>query len=107
MRWRTVGWSVQWGSALVCFLFTLLPYLVIHGRSTPRERAFVVYDADISHPPYKNTVAGANRLLRRSRTSMLMHASRRRQPDTPLHGCRLAGASHSVYPVLRHGAPPA
>ncbi len=59
VRWRTVGASVQWGSALVCFLCTLLPYLIIHARSTVRERAFVVYDADISHPSYPNTVAGA------------------------------------------------
>jgi len=54
-----VGASVQWGSVLVCFLCTLLPYLIIHARSTVRERAFVVYDADISHPSYPNTVAGA------------------------------------------------
>lgn len=58
IRWRTVLESVQWGSVLVMFICTLVPYLVYHNYSTPRERAYLVYDADISHPSYANTVAG-------------------------------------------------
>ena len=58
MHWRTVLSSVQWGTFLVMLLCTLVPYLIYHAMSEPHERAFLIYDADISHPMFPNTVKG-------------------------------------------------
>ena len=60
VHWRTVVSSVQWGTFLVMLLCTLVPYLIIsnHAVREPHERAFLIYDADISHPMSPNTVKG-------------------------------------------------
>lgn len=60
MHWRTVVSSVQWGTLVVTLLCTLVPYLIIryYAVSVPHERAFLKYDADISHPMFPNTVKG-------------------------------------------------
>ena len=60
MHWRAVLSSVQWGTFIVMLLCTLVPYLVVryYAVSIPHERAFLIYDADISHPTFPNTVKG-------------------------------------------------
>ena len=58
VHWRTVVSSVQWGSLIVMLLCTLVPYLIYHAVSEPHERAFLLYDADISHPKFPDTVKG-------------------------------------------------
>ena len=60
VHWRTIVSSVQWGTVVVVLLCTLVPYVIIryHAVSEPHERAFLIYDADISHPMFPNTVKG-------------------------------------------------